>query len=101
MALTYWAREGIIQSKEEPVYCKEKTRTGKPCPYRAVHRDPQCCGFHHTFDNDALVIPKKHYKNLRGYSLVRDEKKSRDLVFCGPHPKDYNSHQTEWLLKIK
>ena len=101
MALTYWSGEDIIQTKEKPVYCKEKTRVGKSCPYRAVHQDSQRCGFHHSFVNDSVVIQNKHHKNLRGYSLVRNDKESRDLVFYGPHPKDYNSHQAEWLLPIK
>lgn len=91
MVLTYWDGDSIdFESKAEPVYCKTDN-----CSYRATHADTQCCGFHHKFTGEMLVIEKKPYK------CATNASHGTTGIIYGPHPKDFNQRQPSWLMKMK
>jgi len=62
--IVYWEPEGITyEHKPKRVYCKAIDHRGKPCGYRAVHKDTELCGLHQKFSTNLKVswlMPMKH-----------------------------------------
>ena len=67
--IVYWEPEGITyEHKPKRVHCKAVDHRGKPCGYRAVHKDTELCGLHQKFSskefttssNASWLMPMKH-----------------------------------------